>query len=111
MTYNMLVYNVPDGVTVDGTVATVNGVQTKDRTSSIEIEATPDCLFGAYRQVTIAEDDMKFTFSLGDLIHSGTFNVTTGTAAIDESATKTTSWDITACNHPPKCLQSVTFTL
>jgi len=56
-TYKMLVYNVPDGITVNGTVATVNGVQARSRASSVEIEATPDYLFGAYRQVTIAEDD------------------------------------------------------
>lgn len=57
MTYNLLVYNQPEGITVNGTVATVNSVQTKSRASGYEIEATPDYLFGAYRQVTIAEDD------------------------------------------------------
>lgn len=57
MTYNMLVYNQPDGITINGTTATVNSVQTKSRASSIQIEATPDYLFGAFRQVSIAEDD------------------------------------------------------
>lgn len=56
-TYNMLVYNKPDGITVDGTVATVNSVQTKSRANSTEIEAMPDYLFGSYKQISIAEDD------------------------------------------------------
>lgn len=56
-TYNMLVYNVPDGINVSGTVATVNSVQTKSSGNPLEIEATPDYLFGAYKQISIAEDD------------------------------------------------------
>lgn len=55
-TYSLLVYNLPDGITVDGTEATVNSVQTS-RASSYEIEATPDYLFAAYGRVSIAEDD------------------------------------------------------
>lgn len=57
MTYNLLVYNAPEGITVTGTVATVNSVQTKSRASGYEIEPTPDYLFGSYQQISIAEDD------------------------------------------------------
>lgn len=55
MTYTMLVYNNPDGITVDGTVATVNSVAST--TGDVEIEPRPDYLFGSYMQVSIAEDD------------------------------------------------------
>lgn len=56
-TYNMLVYNPCDDITVEGTTATVNTVQTKSRASNFEIVATPEYLFGFYKQISIAEDD------------------------------------------------------
>lgn len=41
------------------------------------------------------EADLKFTFNLGGLIHEGTFDVTTGTAAT--TGTAVDDWDITEC--------------
>lgn len=58
--YNMLVYNTPEGITINGTVATVNSVGEGVRSGSVQIESRPEYLFGAYQRVTIMEDDTTY---------------------------------------------------
>lgn len=53
-TYDMLVYNEADGISISDGQATVNALIHNGRQ---EIEPTPGYLFGSFQQISIAEDD------------------------------------------------------
>lgn len=72
-TYEVLVYNVPDGIAVEGDIARVNALTLASKADHAEeptfIRPQPGYLYAASQRITVAEDDtLRFTAPMKQLV-------------------------------------------
>lgn len=72
-TYEVLVYNVPDGIAVEGDIARVNALTLASKADNAEeptrIHPQPGYLYAASQRITVAEDDtLRFTAPMKQLV-------------------------------------------
>lgn len=72
-TYEVLVYNVPDGIAIEGDIARVNALTLASKADHAEeptrIHPQPGYLYAASQKITVAEDDtLRFTAPMKQLV-------------------------------------------
>ncbi len=95
--YGLTIYNTPEGISINGNTATVDGISDVTRAAS-SIEPQPDYLFASYQEINVTADDtLRITAPMRQLVRSlnleltateGDYNrVQSATATLDGVAT------------------------